>query len=147
MTGLLGVIIGVILLVAIVAIFFLTIEKIVRDPLLQKIGKIVVGVIALIYVITAAWGALFGGGGGGLPHADGRALIYFAIGLLVIIAVVFLLNMLIAFFGFMVAELQYILSIVALIAILVVAAGALFGGNLGISIGKLTYAIPITVLA
>jgi hypothetical protein len=129
MSGLLGLIIGVILLVAIVAVFFLTIEKIVTDPLLVKIGKIVIGVIALIFVIAAAWGALFGGGGGpGMPHIDGRSLITFAVGLLIIIAVIYLLNMLISFFGFMVAELQYLLSIVALIAVIVLAGSALFGG-------------------
>lgn len=128
-SGLLGLIIGVILLVAIIAVFFLTVEKIIADPLLQKIGKIVIGVLGLVTVIAAAWGALFGGAGGpGMPHLTGQSLITFAVGLLIIIAVVYLLNLLIGFFGFMVAELQYILSIVALIAVLVLAGTALFGG-------------------
>ena len=128
MEGLLGLIVGIIILCAVVAIFFLTIEKIVGDPLLQKIGKICIGAIALVFVIVAAWGALVGGGAGGL-RVTGMSLITFAVGLLVTIAVVYILNMAIDWFGFMVTELQYILSIVALIAILLAAGTALFGGN------------------
>jgi hypothetical protein len=129
MSGLFGLIIGVILLVAIVAIFFLTIQKIVGDPLLQQIGKIVVGVIALIAVLGALWTALFGGASAGMPNLTGQALITFAVGLLVIIAVVYILNMLIDFFGFMPEPLKYLLSIVALIAVICVAGAALFGGE------------------
>jgi hypothetical protein len=48
MTGLLGLIIGVILLVAIVAVFFLTIEKIVSDPLLVAELTYLLSIVALI---------------------------------------------------------------------------------------------------
>lgn len=130
MTGnaLLDFFVGVILLVAVVAVFFLTVEKIVKDPLLIKIGKVVIGALALVILIIAAWGALFGGSRGGAV-VSGAGLIYFAVGFLIVIAVVFVIDRVIAYFGFMVAELQYLLGLVALIAVLLLAGDALFGGG------------------
>lgn len=138
MSGLLALIIGVILLVAVVAIFFLVIESIVKDALLQRIGKIVIGVLALVSVISAIWGALFGGGAG-IP--TGTNLIGFAVGLLIILAVVYIASIAITWFGFMVTELQYLLSLIALIAVLLVAGTTLFpeaGKSLGIQLPRIS---------
>lgn len=129
MTGsaLLDFFIGILLLVAAGAIFFLTIDKVVPDPLLAKIGKIVVGVLGVCLVLIFVWAVFFGGGKsmGMTP----LGLVHFAVGMLVVIAVCFILSWIINFFGFMVGELQYLLGILALIAILVLAGDVMTGGK------------------
>lgn len=127
--------IGIIILAGVLALFFLTIDKIAPDPWTNRIGRIVVGVIALVALLVAIKTVFFGGGGLSV-RLDGLALVYFGIGLLVLIAVVYVLQLLVSWIGFMPEPINYLIGIVGLIVLLALAGGVLFGGNLG-SFGNL----------
>ena len=65
MTGLLGFLISMILLLGVGAIFFITIDAVAKDALLAKIAKIAVGCLILVVFIMAV-AAVLGFGGAAL---------------------------------------------------------------------------------
>jgi hypothetical protein len=123
--------IACIVLVAVVALFFIAMDRIAPDATFAKIAKIAVGVVALIAFLGAIRGIFFGGGGS-MPAIGGGQLIEFAVGLIVILVVVWICYMVVDFFGFMATEVKYVVGAIALIILLLLAGRALFGGGLGI---------------
>jgi hypothetical protein len=129
--GLLEFIIAVICLCAIVGMTFFAIPYMSKDITFQKIAKFAVGTVGLLLFIAAVSKVLFGVGAAGLMITP-SALLYFAIALLVIMVVVFIINWVIAFFQVPFTEpLQFVIGAVALIALLAFAASVLFGGGIG----------------
>ena len=135
-SSLLGFIISLIVLFAVGAIFFLTIDKVAREPFLAKIAKIVIGCLILIAFVMAIAGVL-GFGGGGLT-ASPQAIVMFAVAVLVLIVVLYLvewfLNWLAANMGIstpIVDAIRFIITVIAIIALILVAGSALIGGGAG----------------
>jgi hypothetical protein len=140
-SGLLGFIISIIVLFAIGAIFFLTIDKVARDAFLAKIAKIVIGCLILIAFIMAIAGVL-GLGGSGLS-ASPQSIVIFAVGVLVLIVVLYLVDL---FLGWLASNMgigasivdaiRFIITVVALIALILIAGDALLGGGTAIGLGR-----------
>lgn len=120
--------ISIIVLGAVVALFFLTIEKTSPDETFKRIARIAVGVVALISFLLACKDVFFGGGGG--IHVGGVQLIEFAIGLIVLLVIWYIASMVVDWCGFYPVEIKYVLGAVVLIVLLVLAERALFGGGL-----------------
>lgn len=134
MTGsaLMDFLIAVVALCLVVGLIFLAIDRIAPDEGSKKIARWAVGGVALIAFLVAIKGVLFGGGSGLAVTADG--LISFAIGLLVLIAVIYIIYMAIDAFApepFKV-PVKYVVGTIALIGILVLAQQTLFGGGLNV---------------
>lgn len=140
-SGLLGFLITIIVLFAIGAIFFLTIDKVAKDGFLAKIAKIVVGCLILIAFILAIAGVL-GFGGGGLS-ASPQSIVIFAVGVLVLIVVLYIVDL---FLGWLAANMgigapivdaiRFIITVIALIALILIAGSALVGGGEVASLGR-----------
>ena len=132
--GLLGFLITIIVLFAVGAIFFLTIDRVAKDAFLAKIAKIVVGCLILIAFIIAIAGVLGFGGGG--VSASPESIVIFAVAVLVLIVVLFLIDL---FLGWLAANMglsppvvqaiNFVITVVALIALILVAGDALIGGG------------------
>lgn len=134
MTGsaLMDFLISIVSLCLIVGLIYLAIDKIAEDESFKKIARWAVGGAALIVFLLSIKGVLFGGGGG--LTVTPVALIEFAIGLIVVMVVVVLIYMVIDRIApdeFKV-PVKYVIGAIALIAILVLAERALFGGGLGL---------------
>lgn len=135
MTGaaLMDFVIAVIGLCGIVYLVFMAIDFIAPDAVFNKIARFAVGFVALIAFLLAIKGVLFGGGGG-LGGFTAMGMIDFAIGLLVLLVVIFIIYKAIDFFATpFTLEIKYVVGAIALIALLVVAERVLFGGGLGIA--------------
>ncbi len=133
-SSLLGFIITLIVLFAIGAIFFLTIDRVVKDGFLAKIAKIVIGCLILIAFVLAIAGVL-GLGGGGLA-ASPQSIVVFAVGVLVLIVVLYLVELFLGWIagnmgigGPIVDAIRFVITVVALIALILVAGSALIGGG------------------
>jgi len=134
MTGsaLMDFLIAVVGLVLVVGLVFLAIDYLAPDERFKKIARWAVGGVALIVFLVAIKGVLFGGGAGTMGFSP-NGLIEFAIGLLVVLVVVFIIYAVVDFLAPAFAmQIKYVIGAIALIAILVVAQRALFGGGLGI---------------
>jgi len=132
--------ISVILLLATGAIFFLVIDRIAPDPMLNKIGKIAVGVVLLIVFLLAIKAVLFGGAGA--LHLAPSGFIWFCIGVIVILIVLVIIDYILTWIaaqmgaGAPIVEIvKYVIFGVALIALLVVADKTLMGGAYTAAIG------------
>jgi hypothetical protein len=130
MSGLIAFIISIILLLGVGAIFFITIDGIAKDALLAKIAKIAVGCCLLIAFILAVAAAL--GFGGSAFSATPQGIITFAVGVLILIAVLYIVDMVLRWIGSamgvgepIVTAIRYIITVVALICLLLLAASAL----------------------
>ncbi len=134
-SGLLGFLISLIVLFAVGAIFFLAIDRVAKDAFLAKIAKIVIGCLILIAFIIAIAGVL-GFGGGGLAAASPQAIVTFAVAVLVLVVVLYLIEL---FLGWLAANMgigapivdaiRFVITVVALIALILVAGSALIGGS------------------
>lgn len=130
MTGsaLFALVITIIVIFAVVAMLYLALPKISPDETFTQIGKIGIGVIALILLLRACWAVLFGGGGA--TGISETGLIHFAVGLIGVLIVIFLIYMavdyLIPQFS---TPVKYVVGGVALIAILLLAETVLLGGG------------------
>ncbi len=130
-SGLMDFLIAVIGLCGIVYIVFMAIDFIAPDETFKKIARFAVGFVALIVFLVAIKGVLFGGGG--MPAFSAIGMIEFAIALIVLMVVVFIIYKVVDFFGTpFTVEVKYVIGAIALIALLVVAERALFGGGLGL---------------
>ena len=133
-SGLLGFLISLIVLFAVGAIFFLAIDRVAKDAFLAKIAKIVIGCLILIAFIIAIAGVL-GFGGGGIA-ASPQAIVTFAVAVLVLVVVLYLIEL---FLGWLAANMgigapivdaiRFVITVVALIALILVAGSALIGGS------------------
>jgi hypothetical protein len=135
-SSLLGFIVTLIVLFAVGAIFFLTIDAVAKNPLLAKIAKIVIGCLILIAFVLAVAGVL--GFGGGVSATPG-SIVVFAVAVLVLIVVLYLVEL---FLGWLAANMgigapiveaiRFVITAVALIALILVAGTALIGGGGGL---------------
>jgi hypothetical protein len=133
-SGLMDFLISMILLIATGFIFFLVIDRLAPDPILNKIGKVAVGVVLLIVFLLAIKAVLFGGAAGG--HLAPQGFIWFCIGVIVILVVMFIIGAVLDWIaGSMgigapiVTIVKYVIFAVALIALLVIADQTLMGGS------------------
>lgn len=122
-------------LIIIGAMIFAAIEFIATDPRFKQISRFAVGGILVLLFLYAVKGVLFGGGGGtGLVTP--LALLYFAIAVIVILVVWFLIDWALKWLAgvfpplapFM-SVITFVISALVLIAILVAAADLLVGGG------------------
>lgn len=133
-SSLLGFIISLIVLFAVGTIFFLTIDRVARDAFLARIAKIVIGCLILIAFVLAIAGVL-GFGGGGLA-ASPQSIVVFAVGVLVLVVVLYLVDLFLNWLGpnmgmapNIVEAVRFIITVVALIALILIAGAALIGGG------------------
>jgi hypothetical protein len=132
-SSLLGFIIALIVLFAIGAIFFLTIDQVAKNPFLAKIAKIVIGCLILIAFVLAVAGVLgFGGGLSASPYS----IVVFAVGVLVLIVVLYLVDLFLSWLGpamglgaGIVEAVRFVITAVAIIALILIAGSALIGGG------------------
>ena len=134
-SGLLGFIISLIVLFGIGTIFFLTIDNVAKNPFLAKIAKIVIGCLILIALVLALAGVL--GFGGGLTISP-YAIVIFAVGVLVLIVVLYVVDLFLSWLGpnmglgaGIVEAVRFVITVVALIALILIAGDALIGGGSG----------------
>ena len=139
MTGsaLMDFLIAVVGLCIVIYLIFLALDFIAPDERFKQVGRYAVGGAALLVFLVAIKGVLFGGGSGvGLTVAP-VGVIEFAIGLIVVMVVLFIIYM--AIDRMAPAELavpvKYVIGAIALIAILILAERVLFGGGLGLTGG------------
>jgi hypothetical protein len=133
-SGLLGFLVSLILLFGVAAIFFLTIDRVAKDAFLAKISKIAVGCLLLIAFIMAIANVL--GFGGAALSASPMGIIIFAVGVLVLVVVLYIIDVVVDWIAAnmgMAANLaviiKFVVSVVALIALLLLAGSALIGGG------------------
>jgi hypothetical protein len=117
-------------LALIVGLIWVAIAMLEVDEGFKNIARLAVGGLALLIFLIAV-GAALGLGGSGMVAISPVALIEFAIGLIVVLVVIYIAKLVITRFGVMVTEINYVLAAVALIVILIMAGKALFGGGLG----------------
>lgn len=110
-------------------LFMYAIDGISPNPLFSKLAKLAIGVAALVALLFAVKGVLFGGGGALAVSPLG--VIYFAIGIIVVLVVIYLVKLLVAQFApAPYAEpILFVIGAIALIALLGLAASVLFGGG------------------
>ena len=125
MTGgsLMGFIISLIVLFGVGAIFFIAVDGIAKNPMLAKIAKIAVGCLILIVFVMAVASVLGFGGAGASVGPYG--VIIFAVGVLVLLVVMFIidlfLNWLAPAMGLaapVVEAIRYVVTVIAIIALL-----------------------------
>lgn len=122
--------IAIVLLCIVVGIFFLTIDRIAPDDFFKKVAKWAIGGIALIAALFALRAVLFGGAGG--VEIRPLGLLAFAVGILVALVVLYLVNLAIDYFAPdpWKTHIKYVLGAIVLIALLMLAAQTVFGLNL-----------------
>lgn len=118
-------------LAIIVGMIFIALDYIAKDDFMKRIGKIAVGGCAILVLLIALRGVFFGGGAaGGIAP---MALIEFAIGVIVLIVIFYLINMAVdMWLAQWAGPINYVLCALMLIILLVLAGQALFGGGLGL---------------
>lgn len=133
-SGLFDFIISIILLLATGFVFFLVIDRIATDATFNKIAKVAVGVVLLIAFLFAIRGVLFGGGSG--MHLDPHGFLYFCIGIIVILVVLYIIELVLNWIagqmgvsGELVNIVKYVVFAIALVAMLVLADKTLLGGG------------------
>ena len=123
--------IAVVGLCIIVYLIFLALDFIAPDERFKLIARYAIGGTALLVFLVAVKGVLFGGGGS--MAVTPLAVIEFAIGLIVVMVVLYVIYMVVDFLApaNLAVPIKYVIGAIALIAILIVAEKALFGGGLG----------------
>lgn len=132
MTGsaLMDFLIAVVGLCLIVGLIFLALDRIAPDDGFKKIARWAVGGAALIMFLLAIKGVLFGGGGG--IGVSPLGLISFAIGMIVLLVVLYIIYMAVDFLApaEFVVPIKYVIGALAIIAMLYLAEQVLTGGAL-----------------
>jgi hypothetical protein len=128
-SGLMDFLISLVILAIVVGLIFLALEKIAPDEFFKKIAKYAIGGVALVLALFAIKAVLFGGGGAVVLNPLG--VIAFAIGLIVLLVVLYVIYMAIDYFapeGWAV-PIKYIVGAIAIIVILLLAQQVLLGGG------------------
>lgn len=124
-------IIALVGLAIVVGLIFLSLDRIAKDEFLKKIGKLAIGGCAVLAILIDLRAAFFGGGGA--AGTSPVAIIEFAIGVIVLIAIFYLIDMAVTLWMAQWAiPINYVLSVLMLVLLLVLAEQALFGGGLGL---------------
>lgn len=120
--------ISLLLLAGVVVLFFYAIDRLAPDPFFNKIARFAVGIAAFVLFLFAVKAVLFGGGGALVISPLG--IFKFAIGILVAVCVLVLIEMAAKYFvPNFVTTIMVIANAVVLIALLALAADVLAGGN------------------
>lgn len=114
-------------LVIIVVLIFTAIEMVQAPDGFKRIARFAVGGAALLIFLVAVGGAL-GMGGAGMVRVTPASVIEFAIGLVVLLAILYLATIIIGYFGVFVTEINYVIAAIAIIVILILALRAITGG-------------------
>lgn len=134
MTGsaLIDFLIAVVGLCIIVYLIFLALDFIAPDERFKQIGRYAVGGAALLIFLVAIKGVLFGGGG--MMGVSAIGVIEFAIGLIVVLVVLFIVYLVIDHIApaNLAVPVKYVIGALALIAILILAERVLVGGSAGL---------------
>jgi hypothetical protein len=131
MAGLFNFLVTLIVLCAAGAMFFIVVDKASPDATMNRVAKIAVGTVFAVAIILAIRDVLFGGGGQAISFGG---IISFAIGIIVILVVLALLDIVIGFIASMIgAQLAAIVKLIVfaiiLIALLVLVDSTLMGGR------------------
>ena len=112
-----------------VALFMAAIDGISPNALFTKIAKIAIGIAALVALLVAIKGVFFGGGGAMTVSPLG--IIYFAIGIIVVLVVMYLVKRFIVLICPLPwsEPILFVIGAIALIALLGLAASTMFGGG------------------
>jgi hypothetical protein len=136
-SGLFDFLIVIVALIIIGAIIFAALEFIVTDERFKKIARLAIGGVIVLLLLYAIKGVLFGGGSGLAITPAG--LITFAIGVIVLLVVWFLIVWALDWAGRMFPPLEsfkeaikFVVSAVMLIVLLLLAANLLFGASMGV---------------
>lgn len=133
MTGsaLMDFLIAVVGLCIIVYLIFLALDFIAPDERFKALARYAVGGAALLVFLVAIKGVLFGGAG--LMAVTPIGVIEFAIGMIVVMVVLYIIYMVIDHLApaGLAVPIKYIIGAIALIAMLILAEHALFGGGIG----------------
>jgi hypothetical protein len=122
--------IAIVVLGGAVLLFMTAIDGISPSALFTKIAKTAVGIAALVAFLFPIKGVFFGGGGSGIATSP-LGIIYFAIGLLVVLVVLYLVKLVLGWFcpAEFTEPVLFVVGAIALIALLALAATTLFGGT------------------
>lgn len=130
--GLMDFLITIVGLFIVGALIFTAIEFISTDARFKLIAKLAVGGVLVLAFLLAVKGVLFGGGGAGLTMAG---LITFAIGVIVLLVVWFIIDKAIGWMATwfppmapLVEIIRFVVSAIVLVVLLILAANMLFGG-------------------
>lgn len=129
-SGLLDFLITIVVLIGAGVLFFISIDRMAPDPFMNRIAKVAVGVTLLVILLIGVKAVLFGGGA---PTVTGGGIVEFAIGLIVILVVLFLIDKALAVAAAYVSPLlaeivRYVVFAIALIALLVLFDKTFFRG-------------------
>jgi hypothetical protein len=98
----------------------------------RKFARLAVGGAAALLVLVAIGAVLFGGAAAGQIKVTVIGIFEFAIGVIVLYAVLWLVDQILDYFAVPMADkIKFLLSVIALIVILTLAAAALTSGGLG----------------
>ena len=136
-SGLMDFLIVIVGLFIVGAMIFAALEFIATDPRFKKIAQLAVGGVLVLAFLFAIKGVLFGGSGAGTITPSG--LIQFAIGVIILLVVWFIINAVLdwaaTFFaplGPVMAIIKFVVAAIVLIVLLILAADMLFGaGTMG----------------
>ncbi len=131
-------------LIIIAALIFFAIEMIKVDEGFKKIARFAVGGAALLIFLVAV-GGVFGFGGAGMVQVTPASIIEFAIGLIVLMIILYVVYMVVAWFGVFADPINYVVSGIAVIVILILALRAITGGMGFVPKGFLRSGIEPTV--
>jgi|SRR5882672_2328610 len=130
-SGLMDFLIAMVGLCIVVYLIFAALDFIAPDDRFKTIARYAVGGAALLVFLVAVKAVLFGGPGAAMGMSP-VGVIEFAIGLIVVMVVLYLIYMGIDALApaNLVVPIKYVLGAIALIAILVLAERVMFGGGL-----------------
>jgi hypothetical protein len=139
-SGLIDFVITLIVICGVGALFFITIDWMKVDPTMKKVAKIAIGVVLAVVILLAIKAVLFGSGGAALTAGG---IIGFAVGIIVLLVVLYIIDILLGWLATnmgMAAPIldivRYLVFAIALIALLVLADRSFFGGHyIGNSLG------------
>lgn len=142
MTGsaLMDFLIAIVGLCIIVWLIFAALDFIAPDARFKMIARYAVGGAALLVFLIAVKAVLFGGAGV-MGVINPMGLIEFAIGLIVVMVVLYLIYMVVDYFapGNLSVPIKYVIGAIALIAILVLAERVITGGGTFVNSFRLTH--------
>src|ERR1700689_2885744 len=139
-SGLFDFLIAIVELIIVGAIIFAGLDFIVTDERFKKIARLAIGGVLVLAFLFAIKAVLFGGGGAFAISPVG--ILYFAIGVIVLLCVWYLINLALDFMAtffppigaFMVA-IKFVVSAIMLIVLLLLAADLLFGAGIMLHAG------------
>lgn len=141
-SGLFDFVITLIVLIAAGVMFFLVIDRAAPDSTMNRVAKIAVGVVFAVLILLMIKGLLFGGAGAAALSAG--SLIGFAIGIIIILVVLYILDIAIGFIASLIGEqlaqiVKVVVFAIILIALLVLVDKTMMGGKVtgaaGIDLG------------